>query len=452
MPSISIDRSKLRRIYSLDEMSAIAGRIAWSPNGRDIALPISTGAVHVWDTALRERRQVLSDFIDTTNEVAWSPDGSALACACTDGAIRIWEPERNRLRIVHRGHTSEARSVSWSPDGRLLASSGADATIRVWGAEGSHREAAFSLDSYFVNCVRWSYDGNAIAAADGGGKVQIWNVISEVPKILEGHKKFVVSIAWSPRRDCLVSASYDNTIRVWDAESGRLQELLRRHRAPVTSVCFDNDGSHLASKSLDGTVRLWDCWSWEESEVINEPTPDHWAPGIAFHPQEPLLATLGTNGRGVRVWAPPYYEPGMRKLRAFLCHSSGDKPVVAELYRRLHQDGIAPWLDKESLLPGQDWRLEIEKAVNSSDAIIVCLSRESVTKEGYVQREIKYALELADEKPEGTIFIIPVRLEACDVPRRLQRWHWVDFFTPAGYDSLLRGLRERARTLGLRLS
>ena len=118
-----------------------------------------------------------------------------------------------------------------------------------------------------------------------------------------------------------------------------------------------------------------------------------------------------------------------RKLRVFLCHSSQDKPIVRELYQRLNAEGwIDPWLDEEKLLPGQDWDMEIEKAVEAADAVIVCLSNNSVTKEGYIQKELRKVLDVADEKPEGTIFIIPVRLDDCPVPRRLKKWQYVDYF------------------------
>ena len=111
-----------------------------------------------------------------------------------------------------------------------------------------------------------------------------------------------------------------------------------------------------------------------------------------------------------------------KTLRAFLCHSSGDKPAVRELYQRLCDEGIDAWLDEEKLLPGQDWQREIPKAVRASDVVIVCLSQNSITKAGYVQKEIKFALDVADEQPEDTIFLIPAKLEACEVPGRLAQW------------------------------
>jgi WD40 repeat protein len=81
--------------------------------------------------------------------------------------------------------------------------------------------------------------------------------------------------------------------------------------------------------------------------------------------------------------------------------------------------------------------------------VIVCLSRQSVGKEGYLQREIREALNVAEEKPEGTIFIIPVRIEEVDVPRRLSRWQWANLFEQDGYGRLLLALNRRASAIGL---
>lgn len=137
-----------------------------------------------------------------------------------------------------------------------------------------------------------------------------------------------------------------------------------------------------------------------------------------------------------------------RPLKVFLCHASGDKPPVRDLYKRLTMEGVDAWLDQEKLLPGQDWRLEIPKAVHEADVVVICLSKKSTTKEGYVQKEIKFALDIAEEKPEGTIFLIPARLEDCTVPDRLGRWQWVDLYEDNGYIKLLRSLKLRANVVG----
>ncbi len=107
--------------------------------------------------------------------------------------------------------------------------------------------------------------------------------------------------------------------------------------------------------------------------------------------------------------------PPTRPLKVFLCHASADKPAVRKLYRYLKERKMDPWLDAENLLPGQNWQVEIPKALQSSDVIIICLSNRSVDKEGYVQKEIKFALDKALEMPEGRIFLIPARLEDCNL-------------------------------------
>lgn len=137
-----------------------------------------------------------------------------------------------------------------------------------------------------------------------------------------------------------------------------------------------------------------------------------------------------------------------RRLRAFLCYASGDKAIVRELYRRLKAAGFEPWLDEEELLPGQEWQEEIPAAVRTCDVVIVCLSRKSVSKEGYLQREIRDVLYVAEEKPEGMIFVIPVRLEEVDVPKHLSKWQWANLFDEDGYDRLLLTLTRRAHAIG----
>lgn len=138
-----------------------------------------------------------------------------------------------------------------------------------------------------------------------------------------------------------------------------------------------------------------------------------------------------------------------RKLRVFLCHASEDKPVVRELYKQLAAEAwIDPWLDEEDLLPGQDFDLEIYKATRDADAIIICLSKTSVVKEGYVNKEIRRAYDIALEKPEGAIYVIPLRLDDCNPSfEYLRKLHWADYFKPNSHEKLVRALRLRADAL-----
>ena len=133
-----------------------------------------------------------------------------------------------------------------------------------------------------------------------------------------------------------------------------------------------------------------------------------------------------------------------RRLRVFLCHSHKDKPLVRSLCAWLRAENVDPWFDEESLLPGQDWHEEIKKALRSIDAVIICFSTRWVNKAGFIHKEIKTVLEIADEQPPGNIFIIPAKFEECEIPDAVRRWHWVDLFDGKGHELLMRALKKRA--------
>jgi hypothetical protein len=133
-----------------------------------------------------------------------------------------------------------------------------------------------------------------------------------------------------------------------------------------------------------------------------------------------------------------------KPLKIFLSYSSNDRPQVEKIYSFLHTQGADVWYDQEKLLPGQDWNYEIHKGLDEADVILLCLSKKSVSKEGYVQKEMRLALDMALEMPEGRIFLIPARLEECDLPYKLKSYQWVDLFADNGMDRLIKSLNLRA--------
>ena len=129
-----------------------------------------------------------------------------------------------------------------------------------------------------------------------------------------------------------------------------------------------------------------------------------------------------------------------RTLKVFLCYAHSDKETVHNLYARIMENGVYAWLDTEDLQPGQNWQHEIRKAILKSDVVIVCISREFNKQHGYRYEELKIALERAKLLADGDVFIIPVRLEKCDMPSALRHLHRVDLFESGGYKKLIRAL------------
>ena len=127
---------------------------------------------------------------------------------------------------------------------------------------------------------------------------------------------------------------------------------------------------------------------------------------------------------------------------AFLIYAHADREVVRRLYRRMTRDGIHTWLDVDRLRPGQNWQAQIRKALLRSDVVVVCLSTNFNDKHGYRHEELKLALEKASLLTNDEIFIIPLRLERCDMPESLRHLQRVDLFEPDGYQKLIQALRE----------
>jgi hypothetical protein len=124
---------------------------------------------------------------------------------------------------------------------------------------------------------------------------------------------------------------------------------------------------------------------------------------------------------GVRFEPPP--------PRVFLAHVREDRPAAERLYDDLAGAGFSPWMDARKLLPGQNWPRAIESAIETSDFFVACFSENSVHKTGGFQSEVRFALDCARRVPLDEIFVVPVRLDGCPVPRSIQReFQYIDLF------------------------
>lgn len=134
-----------------------------------------------------------------------------------------------------------------------------------------------------------------------------------------------------------------------------------------------------------------------------------------------MLKSSSSNSNGVRKDSSP--------TTVFLSYAHEDEDAASRLCKDLKQAGVDVWFDKESLLPGQRWKSAINRAIRECRYFLAVLSTKSVTKRGFVQKEIAEALDLLEEFPEHKIFIIPVRLDKCEPSHeKLRDIHRVDMF------------------------
>lgn len=131
--------------------------------------------------------------------------------------------------------------------------------------------------------------------------------------------------------------------------------------------------------------------------------------------------------------------------QVFIAYVKEDEARADRLYRELERAGFSPWMDIRKLLAGQNWPRAIETAIDGSDFFVACFSGNSVRKKGGFQAEIRYALDCARQVPLDEIFIVPVRLNECAVPRTIRHeLQYIDLFPDwdAGIERLVAMMRR----------
>lgn len=139
-----------------------------------------------------------------------------------------------------------------------------------------------------------------------------------------------------------------------------------------------------------------------------------------------------------------------RPLSVFISYASADRARAQKLHAQLSSMGADAWIDTEDILPGQEWKMAISKALEETDLVLLCLSNHSVSREGYVQKEMRLALDRALQIPPGEIFLIPARFEEVELPYSLRDYQAVDLFTENGMNKLLQSLNHRAEKVNAR--
>lgn len=146
----------------------------------------------------------------------------------------------------------------------------------------------------------------------------------------------------------------------------------------------------------EGDVRKIEYISLEELDILHQ---HDWPKGFYE------LVTFVRNSITEKRWILDHLSTlPKEKLRVFISHSFSDSERVADIYEWLLAHNVAPWVSNENLLPGVEWEFAVEKALHDTDLVIVCLTKAAINKEGYVQKEIRRALELVEQMPEGAIF------------------------------------------------
>ena len=323
-----------------DQTSVSTGQL-WSaifaPVNNDLAIVVLGGSdakLIGLKTVRRESDETLVAFSPhgVIASAAYSPDGSKIVTGSWDFSARIWNSNTGadlRKLAGEQGHTGFVNSAVFSPDsaGRWVLTGSDDGTAKIWDAATGEVLATLTGHQDRVRHATFSKDGTQILTSSNDRTARIWNlkatahadgstkVEATVAQVFTGHEWAVVSAEFSDDGKFVITASEDNTARIWDATNGQELSVLAGHTARVTSVAFapGENPTRAVTASQDGAVKLWD--TQENKEILTLDGHTREVTSVAFSPNGKYVLTASEDGRAI-LWltAPWETAPPKEKL------------------------------------------------------------------------------------------------------------------------------------------
>ncbi|MBD2460345.1 pentapeptide repeat-containing protein [Oscillatoria sp. FACHB-1407] len=257
--------------------------VAFSPNGQLLATCSHDRTIRVWDVATGQALTVLRGHDGWVRSISFSPDGRLASCGGDDQTIQIWDVTTGRALKVLPGNQHFETSIAFSPDGHFLAATH-DRTIQLRDATTGQIVKTLTGHTHPAIALAFNPDGSLLASCGDDQTIRLWDTVTgKNLAILTGHSAAVLSVAFSCDGQMLISSSFDCTIKLWqltgdrhpqsDSLSVQLVRTLEEHANWVLSVATNPQVKLFASGSADETIKLWDLQTGQCLKTLRSDRP-----------------------------------------------------------------------------------------------------------------------------------------------------------------------------------
>ncbi|MCA9229491.1 MAG: protein kinase [Planctomycetales bacterium] len=283
--------------------------MAFSRDGQRLITSSGDNTCGQWDVATgRELKELVLSHPEWVSDMDVSDDGKLALTCCDDGSLRLWSlVDAKVLRTIEPTEDVAFTSVDLSPDGQLaMAACAADGTVRMWRLETG--EEIVDRGQAWLNfgrggtiwAARFDPVGDHVLTV-GGNDARLWELPTRAPQGRFSPHGTVAAADISPNGKFLVTGSWDQSVKIWDIESGQaIRKLEGVHNGYVNSVEFSPDGALVLTGSDDGTARLWEAATGKASAVTFRGHESRIRQARFSHDGQRVLTSA--NDKTARIW------------------------------------------------------------------------------------------------------------------------------------------------------
>ena len=316
------DLSEQRQSINLSKHSDRVTSISFSPDGKRIVTASLDNTARLWDFSGRELLS-LQKHSGSVEKAKFSPDGGRVLTASWDYTARLWDSFSGKELAILSGHQDRVTDASFSPDDKQIVTVSMDNTARLWSVSNTANNLSGTSEGKIITSIKTilpdSSSNSTVSASFRSNGQRIYNIASfspdsrlilvslgnNLPSVLDssgkqlfqlkGHTGKVFSASFSPDSQHILTASLDDTIRLWDLQG---HEQSKTNQGNIISASFSPQGHYILAAYADNTARLWDR---SLKKVIASFTGSQGIDTAIFSPDEQHILTVSSDNTS-RIW------------------------------------------------------------------------------------------------------------------------------------------------------